>query len=300
MAKEDPIERIERERAAKASSKKVQPAKIIAIVLGVVLLGVIIQDVTLYKDLSADKKDLQDRITALQSEYNNLSSDYDIINAQLDSSREEVAQLVEHIKKTEATNLKRLRQYERELGTLRTTMRSYIVQIDSLNAQNRKLTKDLRNSQAALAQSIKTNKELGAKVETLTSQVAVGAQIKARDIEVIAQNASGRSTDRSSRVVDLLVNLTLSENDLAAHGPLPVYVRVKDADGILVLDGDNATFQFEGQVIPASASRTVDYEGKEMEVGVYVNATTPFIKGMYTIDIYLQGRQVGSTELLLR
>lgn len=300
MAKEDPIARIEREQAAKAGKKGINFPLILAILLGIVLAVVIVRDVKLYNELTAEKEDLTQRIEELQGEYDNLSTDYAALNAQLDSSKEEVAMLIENIKKTEATNRKRIRQYEKELGTLRTIMRGYIVQIDSLNSVNRKLSADLATSQKALAQSNQRNQELGAKVETLSSQVAVGSVVKVRGINVIPQNASGKQTDRSSRVVDFLVNLTLSENDLATKGPKTVFVRVKDADGILLMDGTNASFKLAGETVAASAARTVDYEGKDVEVGIYVNPTVAFVKGMYTVDVYTEAGLAGSVEVLLR
>ena len=55
---------------------------------------------------------------ALKGDYDSLSSEYESVNSQLDSSREEVNQLIERIQKTEATNRAKMRQYEKELGTL--------------------------------------------------------------------------------------------------------------------------------------------------------------------------------------
>lgn len=300
--KEDPIQRIEREQAEKASKKSNggKGAKILAIVLGVILAGVIAQDVVLYINLNNEKKDLEERIVELQNDYDSLSSDYEAINAQLDSSREEVALLVENIKKTEALNRKKIASYEKELRTLRTIMRGYIVQIDSLNAQNRKLAGELASSQQALAQSIRTNEELGAQVETLSSQVAVGSIVKIRGLQAIAENSSGKETDRSSRVVDVLVNMTLCENDLAKSGPFTVYVRMTDEEGLLIVDGKNTVFKCDGTNTPASASRTVDYEGKDVEMGIYVKPVAPLLKGMYTIDVFTDNGKAGSTELLLR
>lgn len=301
MEKEDPIARLERQKASKTSDKKgVGLPLVVAILLAIVLAVVIVRDVKLYRELTAEKEDLTHRIEELQGEYNNLSSDYEVLNAQLDSSKEEVAMLIENIKKTEATNRKMIRAYERELGTLRTIMRGYIVQIDSLNTVNRKLSSELATSQKALAQSNQRNKELGAKVETLTSQVAVGSVVKVRGISVIAQNASGKATDRSSRVVNLLVNMILSENDLAKAGQRTVFVRVTDQDGYLLLDGTEATFTLDGEKVLATASRTVDYEGSDVEVGVYVNPTVAFTKGIYKIEVYSEGVLAGSTELYLR
>ena len=97
---------------------------------------------SLVNELNVEKEELTSQMIALQNDYATLSSDYDMINSQLDSSREEVSQLIERIKKTEATNRSKMRQYEKELGTLRSIMRNYIVQIDSLNTLNKKLTAD--------------------------------------------------------------------------------------------------------------------------------------------------------------
>ena len=102
MEKEDPIARIEREKAEKKknSSFTVAALAIVAIGLAVALAIVGTRDYKMVKELEADKQDLSDRIEALQKEYADLSSDYDFINSQLDSSREEVAVLVSRIKST--------------------------------------------------------------------------------------------------------------------------------------------------------------------------------------------------------
>ena len=69
---------------------------------------------------------------------------------QLDSSREEVSQLIERIKKTDATNRAKIRQYEKELRhSSGSIMRSYIVQIDSLNTLNQKLTAPMQRQPVA-------------------------------------------------------------------------------------------------------------------------------------------------------
>ena len=114
----------------------------VATVLALALGYIWYQKSSLVKDLTIEKEELTAQMVELQNDYATLSSDYDTINSQLDSSREEVSQLIERIKKTEATNRSKIRQYEKELGTLRSIMRNYIVQIDSLNTLNKKLTAD--------------------------------------------------------------------------------------------------------------------------------------------------------------
>ena len=302
MEKEDPIARIDRQRAEKKGSKNVVVAILaaLAVILAVVLAVVASRDYKLVKELEQDKADLENRITELKTDFDNLQSDYDYINTQLDSSREEVAMLVDRIKKTEATNRQQMRKYEKELGTLRSIMKSYVAQIDSLNTANRKLADELSSSKKELAKATGENKELSAKVESLSSKVATGAIVKARGLSAKAYNNSNKATDRSSRVKRLAVSLSLVENELAKKGPMTVYSRVKDPEGNLLLDGEGASFRLNGESVAASASREVDYQGKEVDMTIYLNNVSDYVKGIYTIDVYTDKAQLGSIELMLR
>ena len=237
MEKEDPIARIDRQRAEKKGSKNVVTILgVLTGVLAIALAVVAIKDYKMVQELEQDKFDLEQRIIVLKSDFDNLQSDYDFINTQLDSSREEVAMLVDRIKKTEATNRKKMRQYEKELGTLRSIMKSYVVQIDSLNTANRRLADEL----------------------------------------------------------------STSRKELAKKGPMTVYVRVKDPDGNLLLDGEGASFKLNGEAVAASASREVDYQGSEVDMIIYVNNIADYVKGIYTIEVFTNKSQLGSTELMLR
>ena len=146
MAEIDPIrerrDREEQERKNESLKKVMWILVAVAVLLAAGLAYIWFSKSSLVKDLNAEKDDLTQQMIALKGDYDSLSSDYASINSQLDSSKEEVNQLIERIQKTEATNRRKMRQYEKELGTLRSIMRNYIVQIDSLNTLNHKLTAD--------------------------------------------------------------------------------------------------------------------------------------------------------------
>ncbi len=305
MEREDPLERIERkerERQQKGGAAKTVMIVMIAVavLLAAALAYVLMQKNSLVSELQTDKEALTEQIVALQADYENLSSDYDSINLQLDSSREEVAQLVDRIKKTEATDRAKMRQYEKELGTLRSIMRGYIVQIDSLNQLNHKLTADAAAARREAAEHRKLNEQLTAQVEDLTGKVVTGSIIKARGLRLEAYNSAGKTVDRSKSVTRLLATLSLVENALAEPGPVRVYLRVKDPNGTLLDDGRAATFSYGGEVLAATASREVDYEGQEIELSIYVNNIPAFEKGIYTAEAYTEQSRLGSCELLLR
>lgn len=304
MAEIDPImERREREAQEQKnkSLKNIMWALVaVAALMAAGLAYVWATKSSLVKDLNAEKEDLTQQMIALRGDYESLSSDYESVNSQLDSSREEVNQLIERIQKTEATNRAKMRQYEKELGTLRSIMRNYIVQIDSLNTLNHKLTADAAAARKEAASSRAENAELKGQVENLSGQVAAGSVIKSRGLSVAAYNSSDKVTDRSSRVVRLLASLSLVENELAPKGPVRVYLRVKDPEGILLTNSNQTSFSYNGQTMVASASREVDYQGKEVDLSIYLNDITSYQAGIYTVEAYTAQAFLGKTELLLR
>jgi len=302
---EDPLERIEREeREKKNRNGGLKTATIIlavaALALGGALAWVYSQKSGLVNELEDEKAELTQQLLNLQSDFENLNSDYENINSQLDTSREQVALLIDKLSKTEATNRAKIRQYEKELGTLRSIMRGYIVQIDSLNTLNKQLTADAAAARREAAESRQVNENLTRQVENLSGQVAAGAVVKGRGLGLTAFNGSDRETDRSSRVTYFLATVTLAANDIAERGPIRVYVRVKDPNGVILLNNSSTDFTCNGETMTASASREVDYEGEDLAVGIYVKDMSNLSKGIYTVDAYTEKATLGHAELMLR
>lgn len=303
METDNIMERRERESQL-AREKKLKRTMWILVVVAVALVAVLgyvwSQKSSLISELEDEKRDLTEQMECLQKDYATLSSDYDNINSQLDTSRAEVADLLERIKKTNATNRAKMRQYEKELGTLRSIMRNYIVQIDSLNTLNHKLTAEAAAARREAAASKAESAQLSQQVENLTGQVAAGSVIKARGLHIAAYNSSDKVTDRSSRTVRLLTSLSLVENDLAPKGPVRVFIRVKDPDGIILTNSNRSSFTFNGETMVASASRRVDYEGSEVDLSIYLNDIPEYRKGVYTVEAYTEQAFLGKSELMLR
>jgi hypothetical protein len=79
-----------------------------------------------------------------------------------------------------------------------------------------------------------------------------------------------------------------------------VYIRVKGPDGVLLTNSTQRTFELNGEPLICSASREVDYQGKEVELGIYLNEIASFTKGIYTVEAYTTQTKLGEAELMLR
>ena len=301
---EDPLERIEREereRKEKKGPRTVMTAlAAVAAVLACILAYMLYQRNTLVIQLEGEKAELAQQMVALQEDFSALNSDYENINHQLDTSREQVAMLIEKLNKTQATNRAKIRQYEKELGTLRTIMKGYIVQIDSLNTLNKRLTADAAAARREAAESRRANEELSAQVENLSTQVSAGKVLRARAISLAGYYSNDKQGDRHSRVRYMIANLSLVENSLADRGPVRVFVRVKDPEGVLLMNNESVEFMVKDQVLQATASREVDYEGSEVDMSIYINDTGEFLKGVYTLEVYTEQSLLGRAECMLR
>ncbi len=222
----------------KESGEKADKMRKLVIVLGaiaaallVVLLVMWINNSKLVKDLNGEKADLTNELVELQGEYETLNTTNQAINDSLAVEKEKVGQLIERLQKTEATNRSKMRQYEKELGTLRTIMKGYIHQIDSLNTLNVALRHEASEARKEAAESKKAYDELVTTTEQYAAKASAGAVLKARGVVLTAINGSNKETDRSSRTVKLKTCLSLIENSIAERGNRTIYIKVFGPEG---------------------------------------------------------------------
>lgn len=273
---------------------------VIALLLIGVLAYVWIDRSRIIGDLTVEKEQLTQQTEQLKEEYSILTTNNDSLNVQLSKEREKVDQLIDRLKRTEATNRTKIRQYEQELGTLRSIMRGYIIQIDSLNTLNISLRKEATAAKDEARETRQKYEELQTTTNEYALKIQKGSMLKGRGINVVAITASNKETDRSSRTVKIKTCLYLVENNIATKGPRKIYIRVKGPDGILMTDGSQQIFNVSGEQMIYSAVREVDYQGSELEVCIYFAGSAPFVKGVYNVDVYTEEGKLGTADLLLK
>ncbi len=268
-------------------------------ILLIVLIAIWVNNRKIVTQLKVEKADLTEQMVALRSDYDSLYVNSNLLTDSLAVEREKVDQMIERLKKTEATNRAQIRKYENELGTMRSIMRHYIVQIDSLNNLNTTLREEATAAKKDADASRRKYDELRTTTDQYAKQVEKGSVLKARGIALVGINGSGDVTDRSSRVVKLRTDLTLIENSIAKSGYRRIYIRVKGPDGILMTSSDQRMFTSGGEEMISSASREVDYQGSEVEMSIYFSGGS-YTKGTYSVDVYSTDGPLGSADLILR
>jgi predicted nucleic acid-binding Zn-ribbon protein len=248
-----------------------------------------------------EKQEVINNLEQLKTDYGELRVSNDTLNAQLNSERKKIDALMDRIKKTEATNRAKMRQYEKEIMNLKSLLTGYVHQIDSLNLLNRALREENIKVKSEISQSKKQVEELSQERTALKSMVEKGGELKTRDITAVALTSKNKIAARARQTEQLKICLTLVENSLAKRGIRSVYVRIKSPDGSLMTQSVTNLFDpvGGGSQLIYSAMREVDYNGEELEVCVFYK-DADFMSGSFDIEVFLDGAFVGSTQLVLK
>jgi DNA repair ATPase RecN len=248
-----------------------------------------------YHELEVVRDSIKNDLTSLISEYDSLQYQNDTISARLVEANE----LVEQLKYERRLNYNRLRAYEKEVGTLRTVMKRYLRQIDSLNSLNKKLINENVSYRKEISSANLRAERAEEKASELKNKVQQGAILRARDISLVALNAKGNQVSRVRTATTLRVDFTLNANELTTPGNREVYVRITSPDGYILSTEQTPTFEFEGGKLSYSASREVDYQNEDVDVSIFYNGSG-FAAGTYKVQLYSGGYMMGSTEVALR
>ncbi len=252
-------------------------------------------------NLTEEKTILTEEYQKLFLNYDSLQSDNDTINILLEREREKIAHLIEEIKTIKATNTAKIREFQKELNTMRNVLRNYVVQIDSLNARNQVLTKENIENKRKLNQIQTSFKELEIEKATLAEKVTIASRLDVNNLMAEALNNNGKKTDRSSRSSKIRVCFTVLRNVTAPIGMKSFYLRLERPDGQLLMHSRDDLFLHEGSKINFSASRSIEYGGDEVDVCIYYDADAgELMSGKYIADVFADGFHIGNVNLVLK
>lgn len=285
----------------KSSSTGVIVFLLIVLIISAGVLGYLYYDQVKEKEkISNEKAHLIKEFNDLSIEFEQLKSENDTINDKLIQRQLEINQLVGEINRIKNTNAQIIRQYKKELNTLREIMKSYIVQIDSLNTKNQLLQAENIEVKEQMKQ-IKTELDKEREIkDNLFEKVEVGSKLTAKDMVAISLNEKGKEKDRISKIARIRMCFTIRENPIAEPGPRTVYMRIARPDDLILADSEDDLFEFEDKMIVYSAKRDIEYENQDLDVCIYWQNNGMLIPGNYEVNLFTDGYKIGSTFLTLR
>jgi predicted nucleic acid-binding Zn-ribbon protein len=253
------------------------------------------------EEMNEEKVELTMEFQDLALDYDSLQTNNDTLSLMLEHDRERIAHLIEEIKTIKATNSAKIREYKKELTSLRKVLKNYVVQIDSLNRKNQELSQENVEYRRRYT-NIKTSmEELEEEKETLEEKVEIASKLEISKIEAIGLNHKDREAKKASRVTKIRICFTILKNITAEVGEKMVYLRVQRPDNSLLVRSLDDKFEFEGSEINYSSKRIIEYGGENLDVCVYYVADPgELMAGQYEADLFIDGRNIGTHQFELK
>lgn len=296
----------EYDRDGQGSKKSIQGYRIVIIILAVILAALSIlyfnihrQQQAEYDLLVIDRDSIQSNLSNLMEDFDDLQISNDTLSIQMGIERQRADSLMQKLKQERSWSYAKIKQYEKEVATLQNIMRGYIRQIDSLNTLNKRLIDENVSYRKEITTATMRAEMAEEKAQELNNKVRQGSVIYARSIRLAALNARGKDVSRIKNAERLRIDFTMTANALAMPGEKTVYVRITSPDGYVLSSESVPTFEFEGERISYSASRDVDYQNEDLNVGVFYTGSG-FIAGTYLVQLYCDGFLIGSAEIPMR
>lgn len=278
---------------------------VLALIAGIVYLGYSLNEQKqVNKDMQElaelDKKEMENEYQRFADQYSEMKMaiNNDSIVEQLTQEQLKTQKLLEELKNLKATDAREITRLKKELATCRAVIRSYILEIDSLNRLNQNLTEENTRVKGQYAEATKQIEGLNADKQTLSEKVAIAAQLNATGISMIAENKKEKVAKKLKDCKRLKVNFSIARNVTASNGVKTIYVRITKPNGQVLASG--GTFGYENRNLQYSMKKTIEYTGDETPVEMYWKVNETLTGGNYQVSIFADGNMIGSRSFYFK
>ena len=245
----------------------------------------------------------------MENEYTTFATQYDELQVQInnDSLREKLAteqlrtqRLLEELRQVKSTNAAEITRLKKELKTVRAVLRSYVVQIDSLNRINEALTTENKEVKKKYSEATRQINTLAQEKKSLNEKVTLAAQLDATNINIVTKNKKGKATDKVKNVKKIAVGFTIVKNITAKTGERTLYVRIAKPDNEVLCKSASDTFTYENRELAYSIKKYIEYSGEEQTVTVYWDVEEYLPAGTYKVYIFADGTMIGQQSFSMK
>ncbi len=285
--------------------------KVLAGLLGVVLIGVVIYTASLYQDKKKTEKVLTQEKALVVEDLNSLKSEYDkailesnATNEELVIARDNIAKYLDSVK-TMKSDISSLSRYRRQVGVLKAEREQLLKQVDSLTRSNTMIAMQRDSTYVELEKQTVFNDSLVVQNTQLADVVEKGSALNLSkfNVDAVKERKSGKlkSTSRAKSTDKFKICFTVADNIIAQAGDREFFLEVLDPQGNLLGESYSKTND-AGASVTYSKGTNFYFENKSLDVCDYINKPSgDFQKGNYMVNVYDDRlKLLGTTKFTLK
>ena len=248
-----------------------------------------------------EKEEMENEYSGFAVQYDEMQVHLsnDSLRHQLEKEKLRTQQLLEELRQTKATNAAEITRLKKELATVREVMRSYVLQIDSLDQINKQLAQENTRVRQQYQEQVKVVDKLTVEKQQAEEKVALASQLDAAAISISTRNKRGKEESKVKNVTQFVVNFTIVKNITVKTGEKIVYLRITKPDGSPLQKSSTDTFRYENVDLEFSAKKYIEYTGEQQEVTMYWDVEEYLSAGTYTAYLFVDGVMIGEQSVTL-
>ncbi len=286
-------------------NKKLVGAIILLIVIVAVVSFLAVNEYRKNKEMAevfaVEKQEMENEYSAFATQYDELQVQInnDSLREKLESEKLKTQRLLEELRQVKTTNAAEILRLKKELKTVRAVLRTYVIQIDSLNRLNAALMEENQEVKSKYSAATAQINTLSQEKKNLNEKVSLAAQLDATNISALPMNKRGKKARKVKDVKKIAISFTIVKNITAETGNKTIYVRIAKPDNDILSKG-NTTFAYEDREITYSIKKYIEYTGEEQSVTVYWDVEEYLPAGTYTIYIFADGNMIGQNSFTMK
>ena len=248
-----------------------------------------------------EKKEMENEYEQFARQYSEMKAQInnDSIVAQLTQEQLRTQRLLEELKRVKSDDAREITRLKKELATVRMVLRSYVLQIDSLNRLNQNLMDENHRVKDQYAEATRQIEGLSNEKASLSEKVAIASQLDATSINMVVRNKRKKPAKKIKDGKTIEVSFNIAKNVTAPNGIRTIYVRIMTPGGS-ILGSTGGTFAYENREIEYSMKKNIEYTGEEMSVITYWNITNYLEGGTYNVSIFADGNMIGARNFTFK
>lgn len=223
----------------------------------------------------------------------------------LNKQKAQISQLLKQLNTNKKLSARELFNLKKENEVLRSIMRGYVKQIDSLNTLNIKLTSVLDETNTKLTETTTERDTYKKDAEQKTEQLKKGAKLQAYGFNSEALrmklNNTTEPTTKAKNVIQMRSSFTIGENQIASSGRKSVYLQIVGPNGEVLQSKANYVMETENGQQGYSDKKDIDYNNQAIDLTIYYDLKGLEIgKGNYKVRVYCEGQLIGTDSFTLK
>lgn len=251
---------------------------------------------------SIEKEEMENEYSTFATQYDELQVQInnDSLREKLESEKLKTQRLLEELRQVKTSDAAEIMRLKKELKTVRAVLRSYVMQIDSLNRINQALTAENQQVKKQYSEATRQITTLSREKKNLNEKVSLAAQLDATNIIATPLNKRGKTAKKVKDTKKIAISFTIVKNITAQTGNKTLYVRIAKPDNEVLTKNASNTFKYEDREIAYSIKKYFEYTGEELTQTVYWDVEEFLAAGTYRIYLFCDGTMIGQGSFSMK